>query len=218
MPERDEGATTPPMTDDCQRVLPLLHRLTDGEASPEEAMRSARHLSDCTTCRIQLARERRLAAMLEEGLVDPLPVGEDFVRDVMANLPQGPQPAPDRKRRRRRMLRLAGLVGLLTLAPLVAGAPAVGRVARRGFSLLPELDVPLADGLAAGAMRLGSLLMLALDRLASGMPLVGEFGLGLVVPVLTLALLGVATACGSAGALALAMGGLLRTPPQSRSA
>ena len=37
-------------------------------------MLTARHLSDCTVCRIHLARERRLAEMLEEDLEDVLHV------------------------------------------------------------------------------------------------------------------------------------------------
>ena len=86
----------------CVSHAPLLSRVAEGEASPEEAMRAARHLSDCTACRINLARERRLAAILEDGLEDPLPVGEDFVRAVMDNLPAEP-PKPS-----------AGLLALAT--------------------------------------------------------------------------------------------------------
>ena len=76
----------------CQRLRPVLSRVAEGEASPDEAMLTARHLSDCTACRIHLARERRLAAMLEEDLEDVLHVGEEFVQAVMANLPKGPPP------------------------------------------------------------------------------------------------------------------------------
>jgi anti-sigma factor RsiW len=89
----------------CERVVPLLYRVAEGEASPEEAMRAARHLSDCTACRITLARERRLAAILDGALHDPLQVDEAFVRAVMDQLPQGPPPPPVRRTRRR--LRLA---------------------------------------------------------------------------------------------------------------
>lgn len=92
------------MSDDCKQIAPVLYRVAEAEATPDEAMRTARHLSDCTACRILLAREVRLAAMLEEGLTDPLQVGEDFVRTVMDNLPQGPPPA--RSRRDRRTLKL----------------------------------------------------------------------------------------------------------------
>ncbi len=104
--------------DSCASLRPLLSRVAEGEAGPDEALRGARHLSGCTPCRIRLARERRLAALLEEGLDDPLPVGEDFVRSVMASLPAGPPPASRRVRRRR--LELACLAGSLALAPLFA--------------------------------------------------------------------------------------------------
>lgn len=80
----------------CDALVPLLSRVAEGEANPDEAMRAARHLSDCTACRIILARERRLAAILEDGLEDSVPVGEDFVRAVMDNLPAEP-PKPERR-------------------------------------------------------------------------------------------------------------------------
>ena len=63
----------------CDAFAPLLSGVAEGESSPDEAMRTARHLSYCTACRITLARERRLAAILENGLEDSLQVGEDFV-------------------------------------------------------------------------------------------------------------------------------------------
>jgi len=97
---------------DCERLRPILYRVPEGEASPEEAMRTARHLSDCTACRILVARERRLAAMLERDLADPLQVGEDFVLSVMSSLPQGPPPSRsptsrEDEKKTRRYLRLA---------------------------------------------------------------------------------------------------------------
>ena len=41
----------------CKPIRPSLYRIIDGEAEPAEAMRVARHLSTCTTCRILLARK-----------------------------------------------------------------------------------------------------------------------------------------------------------------
>ncbi len=87
----------------CDEIRPFLGRYNEREANPEEAIIVARHLSECTACRIQLARERRLAEMLSREL-DDLPVGEDFVQSVMATLPKDP---PTRRRRRRRHLKLA---------------------------------------------------------------------------------------------------------------
>lgn len=106
--------------DRCERIRPLIGNLAEGELAPGEAMRVARHLPDCTACRIVAARERRLARMLEEEL-DDLPVGEEFVRTVMSTLPDGPPPDADLASRRwkaRRGLKLAGLFGLLTGAGL----------------------------------------------------------------------------------------------------
>ena len=91
----------------CEAIRPLLPRIADGEGTPDEAMCTARHLSDCTACRILLARERRLAEMLEEDLEDVLSVGDDFLRSVMDNLPQEPPPRPRRRRDERRSLKLA---------------------------------------------------------------------------------------------------------------
>jgi predicted anti-sigma-YlaC factor YlaD len=85
----------------------MLSRVADSEATPREAMLTAQHVSDCTACRITLAREARLAVMLEQGLDDPLQVGEDFVQAVMENLPQEPPPAPRHKTRKHRALKLA---------------------------------------------------------------------------------------------------------------
>lgn len=78
----------------CAAIRPLLYRVAEGEADPDEALRTARHLGDCTACRILLARERRLAELLEGEIEDRLPVDEGFVRMVMANLPHEPPRRP----------------------------------------------------------------------------------------------------------------------------
>ena len=82
----------------CKRILPLLARVAEREAGPEEAIAVARHVETCTACRIRLARERRLQQLLEEPL-DPLPSPDDFVTDVMRHLPVGPPPRRPRKKR-----------------------------------------------------------------------------------------------------------------------
>src|SRR4029079_17425550 len=56
----------------CSECRPLLFRVAEGEADPDEALRVARHLPTCTTCRIVLAREIRLARVLE-SLDDAIP-------------------------------------------------------------------------------------------------------------------------------------------------
>jgi hypothetical protein len=55
--------------------------------------------------------------MLEDVWEDQLQVGEDFVRSVMDNLPQGPPPP---RRAKQRHLKLAGLAGMIAIAPLLA--------------------------------------------------------------------------------------------------
>lgn len=96
------------MSSSCERIRPLLSLVAEGEAAPEEAMAAARHLPCCTGCRIVLARERRLARMLEHEMVDPLEVGEEFVRSVMARLPHDPPPGDRRRMRLAERRRAAG--------------------------------------------------------------------------------------------------------------
>lgn len=136
--------------DRCVRIRPLIGSLAEGELAPDEAMRVARHLPDCTACRIIAARERRLARMLEEDL-DDLPVGEEFVRTVMSTLPDGPPPPPtksDRAARRwktRRGLKLAGLFGMLAGAGWTLWQQAVvqGALARPA---LPTFSLEQSEG------------------------------------------------------------------------
>ena len=94
----------------CDRIRPWIARSVDGELLPDEALRLARHLATCTACRIVLARESRLAAMLE-GVDDACSVDESFFEGVMASLPEFPGhpvgAVGGRKARLRRGLRLA---------------------------------------------------------------------------------------------------------------
>jgi len=201
------------MSQPCREIAPLLYRVAEADASPDEAMRTARHLSDCTACRILLAREVRLASMLEEGLTDPLPVGEDFVRDVMDNLPKG----PPRPRRSRRMLKLASIAGWFALGPIVTSTPGIATripAVAEFKAMLPGLGAPTVDGLAEGALRIGGMLMLVLDRLASGLTLPGELlpsGLLATVALLVLVPLALAAGLTSASAFGIALRALLRS-------
>lgn len=196
----------------CEPVVPMIYRVAEGEATPDEAMRTARHLSDCTACRILLARERRLAAMLDEGLADPLQVGEDFVRAVMDTLPNGPPPPARRQKRRSRTLKLASLAGWIGLAPLLAAAHEAGRLSAGAvWRLTPGMDVPLANGTSESVQRLGGLLVLALDRLAAGLPLPGDLPVSVgMVSIVALVPVALFCALASASVLALAMRKLLR--------
>jgi predicted anti-sigma-YlaC factor YlaD len=100
-----------PARGDCRAVRMLLHGVAYGEADPQDAITVARHVSQCTGCRILLARERRLAVMLDDGFEDHLRVGEEFLQAVMAHLPQGPPPARPWSGRRRLKLARSGAGG-----------------------------------------------------------------------------------------------------------
>jgi hypothetical protein len=154
---------------DCSPVRPLLPRIADGEASPAEAMRVARHLPDCTACRILLARERRLASMLEEELEDWLLVGEEFVREVMTNLPQEPPPRP-RTGTKRRTLKLAGLVGFLVGLPALAMRGADLAVTRTPGFALPRADALAGDGGFESIFGLSRLLLAVAELLGRQLP------------------------------------------------
>jgi hypothetical protein len=93
----------------CHRIRPWIVRSVDGDLEPVEALRLARHLATCTACRIVLARESRLAEMLD-GAVDAFNVDESFFGAVMASLPDRPvRPSVElsREARWKRGLRLA---------------------------------------------------------------------------------------------------------------
>jgi len=93
----------------CRRLRPLIVRSVDGDLEPGEALRLASHLTSCTACRIVLARESRLAAMLD-GAADAVNVDESFFAMVMASLPDRPARSalePVRDNRRKLGLRLA---------------------------------------------------------------------------------------------------------------
>jgi len=161
----------------CDRLRPLLYRIAEGESTPDEAMLVGRHVPDCTTCRILLAREQRLARMLEEEL-DDLPVGDDFARSVMATLPDGPPPGSDecatiRRRRRWRGLKLAGFFGGLFGGSLLAWQQLSFSGSGGGMTLAsPSLDraEALAQGLT-GLLRLALVTFEALQALTARLSL-----------------------------------------------
>lgn len=154
----------------CERIKPLLYRVAERDAAPEEAMRVARHLPDCTTCRILLARERRLASMLEQDLED-LPADEEFVRAVMETLPAEPLPAPPTAKKNWRGLKLASLAALLYggLLALSRGGVAPGH-AGPGPSL-PSLDPQSAPGAGDSLLQLVYLAVAAVRSVATQLPL-----------------------------------------------
>ncbi|GEM_PF-6456718 len=103
---------------ECTDKLPLIDRVAEGEATPEEALELGRHLPGCTTCRIRLAKAHRLNEMVNE-LGEPVEVDESFLEQVMDSLPDGPPPGAGNgsgTRRSARHLRIVKI--LLTMSPL----------------------------------------------------------------------------------------------------
>jgi predicted anti-sigma-YlaC factor YlaD len=192
---------------DCERIRPLLFPYIEREAAPAEAMLVADHLTGCTACKILIARKRRLARMLDRGLVDRIPVGEEFVRSVMATLPEGPPPS-NRKARNKRHLRIAGTVGVfLGLASAATGG-------LPGASPSLGLGWPSLGSHAAGAAY-GSVLELASASLAAVAAWLGgvPFDLSVAVPshgpVAGMAALALGALAVASGALAFAAGSIL---------
>ena len=187
---------------DCNAVRHLLPRIADGEARPAEAMLGARHLSDCTACRILMARERRLATILDEEFEDCLLVGEDFVRDVMANLPQEPPPRP-RAKKSRRNLKLAGYAGLfIGLSALALRGVELGG-SRLPTLALPRLESVGSDGGFESMLGLSHLLLVVAEFIGRHLPTVelSPIGLG----SLLVAALFATAACGVGGTTLLAL-------------
>ena len=101
----------------CGGMKPLIQASAEGDTLPADALRVARHVRDCTACRILLARESRLKRMLDD-LDEPIEVDETFFRAVMASLPERTPQSPARVSasvRARRGLKLAGLGALAAL-------------------------------------------------------------------------------------------------------
>ena len=186
----------------CDAARPLLPRIADGEASPAEAMLIAHHLNDCTACRILLAREERLAAILEDEFEDCVLVGEEFLRDVMANLPQEPPPRP-RAKKARRHLKLAGFAGLLlglsafilrSLNLATAHVPSLP---------LPRFEATVGDGGIESLFGLSRLLLAVAEFISRHLPAIelSPISLG----GLLLAVLFGTAACGIGGTALLAL-------------
>lgn len=112
----------------CAALRPALLRLADGDGTPEDGLLAARHMEGCTACRIVLARERRIAAIVAD-LPEPIDVDENFVDHVMARIPM-PEPLSKRAALARVAKRAAR--NGLKLATVFAG-PATALVAARAL-------------------------------------------------------------------------------------
>ena len=153
----------------CRRYGALLPRAMDDEIGAGESLKLARHLHDCTSCRILEARERRLAMMLD-AFEDALPVDAGFTEGVMAALPEAPPEAPagHLAHLRRRGLKLVALAGLIGFgAGLFPGTSAI----RTGPSALPGLPRFSLEGMESIPEALGGfvrLILLTVSRVRSG--------------------------------------------------
>jgi len=182
----------------CATYRALLGRWVERETTPEEALQLARHLPDCTACRIVLSREIRLARMLE-GLADSIAVEEGFLRTVMRSLPAGPPPAG----RRHRGLKLAGLGGALLLTGIGAARLAELLAGGRAAQLLPRLALPRAENVLETLGGIAGAVWAVLDQVNAGALFgIPAFHIGLRVVCLA-ALLPAALAALSATTLAL---------------
>jgi len=201
----------------CDRIRPLLYRLAEQEADPAEAIEAARHLPRCTACKILLARERRLAVLLERELVD-LAVDETFVREVMDTLPT----APPRRRaapiRVLRGLKLACLAGLMLLCGGSVARHALP-VAETPWFAAPTVDL---DGPSDTGSPVLAMAALTVRVLATAVPAVlsqtvvdeAVFGVALALSLLVIAL-------AASGMLGLVVAGWCARPtpgPASRAA
>lgn len=173
----------------CEHVRPSLFRVAEGEAAPAESLRVARHVPDCTACRILLAREQRLHEMLED-MEDPVDLDERFLDDVMSAISRGPVP----KRRRRHWpvaVKLAILAGIV-----LVGSAIVSRVAPNFVSSwtasVPSIEPDTPDGAYGSAAGLARLLLVMLDRMAVAPPTLSlgwpAVALGSVLPAVALTL------------------------------
>jgi hypothetical protein len=148
----------------------MLPRAVEGEVSPSESLTLARHLPRCTACRILLARERRLAEMLD-AIEDTLPVDREFAASVMGALPEGPPPEPASAlvRARRRGLGIAGVVGLVGLGTAVLSQLTRLGPGRGPLPGLPHFTLEEMDSLLEIFGGLVRLVMLVVAQAGAGL-------------------------------------------------
>jgi predicted anti-sigma-YlaC factor YlaD len=153
----------------CERVRRSLYRFAEGEAAPAESLLVARHLPDCTACRILLARERRLQELLEDTLDDPVGLDQDFLTDVMSAI--AGRPAPRRRSRRLGLaVKLAIVLAVLLVSTAILSGIAPSFVSSGTASLVPSLEPDSADGPYGPTAGLARLLLVMLDRMVAVAP------------------------------------------------
>jgi len=192
----------------CSAIRRLLQRLTEAEVSPADTLHLARHIPSCTACRIVVAREKRLAKMLE-SIEDPLPVDADFARRVMDALP-AEAPATSAVRARRRGLAIAGLGALAVLGSgallRLAGSTSAGgtllglpRLTFEGFESPDDVLGGIVRFVVFVLARAGSGLEAALPEWHLGVVSAPSVLLSAVLALATLFALAVLAAGGASG-------------------
>ena len=152
----------------CHQLRPVLVRVADGEATPAESLRVARHVASCTTCRIVAHRERRLRAVLD-GLEDA-PADAAFLDRVMDALPSTPPPPPIGVEARRLAWLRRRRSRLLGIGIVVAGSGVtVAQVAGAWFGGPGTGFRPIA-ALVDGGSALGALVTALLVTAGSRLP------------------------------------------------
>lgn len=181
----------------CRPIRALLPGAAEGEISPSDSLRLARHLPRCTACRILLARERRLAEMLD-AIEDTLPVHREFATRVMGALPEGPPPAPASAlvRARRRGLGIAGIVGLVGLGTAILAQLTRLGPGRGPLPGLPHFTLEGMDSLLEIFGGLVRLVMLVVAQAGAGLeptapswPIAGDLSPVVFLPVLVVLLM-----------------------------
>ena len=130
----------------CETMAVLLPDVADGDASPSESAAVGLHVRDCTHCRIQLARERRLSQAIRE--MREIEVDGLFTTAVLDRVPA----TVEERRRDRRGLKLA-VVGAMAAVGLGLATPrflwGTGLQAPAPPAFATDIADPAAGGLAA---------------------------------------------------------------------
>jgi anti-sigma factor RsiW len=196
----------------------VIGRTVDGEAAPDESLRLARHLSECTACRILLARERRLAEALN-GMEDEAIEEDAFRARVMDALGSGAYPRLRNRPRsaRRRGLRLA--VWLAVVPALDVARHLSWRFDWNGFGLaFGRPDLERAAGLLVGwAGAAASALSGATAGIPSSPAFPGFAGITAGGMLVAAALCGLGSAAALVGAARLSPRGLRLGVPSAQA-
>ncbi len=139
------------MNASCEAIRGELARHVDGECDPRTSYEIARHLPECTVCRIVLARERRLREALDVLPVDAAENARivDRVMDALGD--KAPPRSRVVDRGARRGLRLASLLGAFAWLGLPASR-AIGTAGLDGAGFRVAPPSPDAAGDLLGTL------------------------------------------------------------------